>query len=229
MARRYLVDPLPAPGPAALPRDTSHHVGRVMRARPGEELVLFDGRGRECRATVSRVRDGAVWVDAEAAAAVWREPRVHLELAFGLPSDRRAEWLFEHATEVGAAVLRPLCGARSQPRGAARVDRWQRIAAAAAAQCDRSRVPRVCPTEDLGTMLGRDELPAERYLAQPGAPPLGSARTDRALLVVGPPGGFAAAELELAAAAGLLARGLGALTLRTETAALVGAAALLAG
>lgn len=227
MSCRCLVDPLPGEGLVFLPAGVSRHLGRVRRARPGDEVVLFDGRGRECAARVRAVRGGEVQVEVGPARAIGREPRARVQLAFALPKAARAEWLFEHATEVGVAVLRPVLCERGGPPPR-RTDRWRRIAASAAAQCGRSLLPRVCDPEALADLLARDDLPAERYCARLGAPALDAARGDEALLFVGPPGGLSAAEEELLAGEGFLPRGLGPLVLRTETAVLVGAARLLA-
>jgi 16S rRNA (uracil1498-N3)-methyltransferase len=227
VSRRYLVRPLPPPGPAALPEEVARHLA-VVRVRPGERLRLFDGAGLEAGATVVDTGRRGVRVEVEAARRVEREPGVRVELAIALPKGARAEWLFEHATEVGVAVFRPLRFARSQGGRGERLPRWERIVAAAAEQCDRSRLPRIEEEVGLEALCGAADLPAERYLAAPeSTAALGPARTGRCLLVVGPEGGLAAAEAAALAAAGFAPRGLGPLILRTETAALVGAARLL--
>ncbi len=224
MARRYLLPDLPAAGSATLEGDVGHHVGVVMRARPGAELELFDGRGHCCRAVV-RHRDGArVHVDVGAHRAEHRGPAVAVELAFGLPKGNRADWLFEHATEVGVAAFRPLLTARTEARPNLR-ERWLRIARAATAQCDRSHLPVLHPPASLAELLAQP-LPPERYVATAGGARLQPAHAS-AILVVGPPGGLADDELRKLAAAGFDPRGLGPLTLRTETAALAGACRLL--
>ena len=223
MARRYLVDPLPPPGTHRLPEDTGHHLARVLRVRAGDEVLLFDGRGRQSSARIVAVQGSAVEAEIEPAAELRRELHVALEIAFALPKGNRAEWLFEHATEVGVTAFRPVITARSDAGAGRRRDRWLRVVAAAAAQCDRSHVPEVFEPEPLAELLARRDLPDERYVCAPGGPGLGAARSERALLLVGPAGGLAADELEMATEHGFEPRGLGPLTLRTETAALAGA------
>jgi len=228
MARRYLLDPLPGPGDLALPDSVAHHLARVMRVEPGEEIVLFDGTGHECRATVLAVEHGRVRVRAAPATPGGKEPMLRLELAVALPKGTRAEWLFEHGTEVGITVFRPILCTRNQERSAARAERWRRIVAAAAAQCDRALVPEVADPIPLATLLKAADLPAQRWFGAQGgeAPPGG--REGRGLLVVGPEGGFTAEEdaaLRRACCAPIC---FSQLTWRTETAAVVGAALLLA-
>lgn len=197
--------------------------------RAGDVVVLFDGAGQQATARVIDAARRAVEVEVGPAAPVDREPRVAVELACALPKGARAEWLFEHGTEVGVQAFRPLRFERSRAGRVDRRERWERLVAAATEQCDRSRLPVVHDDVDLAALVADPALPAERYVAAPGSvQPLGPAKSPRCLLVVGPEGGLSPPELEVLAAAGFAARSLGPLTLRTETAALVGAARLLA-
>ncbi len=147
-----------------------------------------------------------------------------------LPKGARAEWLFEHGTELGIARFRPLVFARSQSGARdGRRARWERIVRAACEQCDRSHLPLVDDETELAALLRDRELPDARFAAVPGAvTALTPPGTRAALLLVGPEGGLTDAERAALAEAGFQACSLGALTLRTETAALVGAARLLA-
>lgn len=190
---------------------------------------MFDGRGHECAVRVLGVESGTVAIEAAEPRPSPREPAVHLLLAFAPPKGARGEWLFEHGTEVGVSVFQPLRCARSEPAGlgAARQERWQRLAQAAAGQCDRAKVPEIRTPRPLDAWLEQDQLPAERYVASQSGPPLGPATGPEVVLAVGPPGGWTEAELAQLAAEGFATRALGPLTLRSETAALVGAARLL--
>lgn len=226
MAQRYFLEPLPAAGRRQLTGELAHHIGTVLRARPGATVRLGDGRGGSAEARVLAVARGGIDVEIVPLPA---EPpparRVHL--AFAPPRLQRAEWLFEHGTEVGTAVFHPLWTERTRPQGE-RLERWRKLVRAAAGQCDRTWLPEVRPARELREFLADPALPAARFLAAPRARPLATA-DDEVVLLVGPEGGFDAGEAAAAVAAGFEPCGLGPYTLRTETAALLGAGLLLAG
>lgn len=232
MAHRYFVDHLPEPGPTTVDGELAHHLGRVLRSRPGDRIVLGDGRGGTAQATIAAVGRERVelLVDAVAQAS---PPTPTVTLAFAPPRQQRGEWLFEHGTEVGVAVFQPLWTQRTRPQGE-RPERWAKVVRAAAGQCDRAWLPEVKPAVEFAAFLQQPGLPAARWLATANAPPLRdqlgatTASSTQSVLLVGPEGGFTADEQAAATTAGFRPCGLGPHILRTETAALVGAAMLLA-
>lgn len=227
MARRYYCNPLPAAGAATLSPNLGHHLGRVVRTQPGDAVVLFDGNGAEAAATVREVlgRDVRVDVGERLASPLGRSPRIALDVACALPKNPRADWLFEHGTEVGIRSFRPILTERTN-RQHERRSHWQRILIAACAQCDRAILPVIEPAVPLAELCAMP-LPAERYVATRAPTELGAATSSACLLVVGPEGGLTDREVALLTEAGFAPRGLGPLTLRTETAVFAGAVRLL--
>jgi len=224
MARRYFVDELPPAGSTVLGGEVAHHLANVLRVQPGDAVVLADGSGAQCRAVVERSGGGKVALQVAASERVPRAA-VRIHVAFAPPRWTRADWLFEHGTEVGIDAFWPLWTERSRPQGG-RVDRWQKVVRAAAGQCDRAWLPEVRDVTELGAFLQHAALPAQRFLADGDGPPAPVELRGDCVLLVGPEGGFTAAERGAIAAAGFQPIGLGPFVLRTETAALVGAAAL---
>ena len=227
MARRYFVNPLPPAGPATLSPNLGHHLGRLVRTRPGDPVVLFDGAGAERDATVLEVRgrDVLVEVGAHVAQLLGRSPRLALDVACALPKDPRTAWLFEHGTEAGIRSFRPILTERTN-RQHEQHKRWDRILIEACAQCDRSVLPTIEPTVTLAELCSMPH-PEARFVATSADTELGPTSADTALLVVGPEGGFSDREIAELTAAGFAPRSLGPLTLRTETAVLAGATRLL--
>jgi 16S rRNA (uracil1498-N3)-methyltransferase len=212
------------------------HVARVLRARPGETMTLFDGAGLEIEAQVVRV-DRADTELRLGARRVVAGPAVAITLLSAVPRGPRMDFLVQKTAELGVARIVPVLTERSVARPdaeAGRRARWQKIAQEAARQCGRADVPAVDAPVSLPEALALAGLPARRLALFEGeksrslrAALAGAAPAPTALLV-GPEGGFAPPELAAATAAGFEPVGLGDRILRVETAAIV-AVALVAG
>ena len=243
MSARFFADVTMAAGAAlSLPEGTARHV-QVLRLQPGHEITLFNGRGGEWDATITRMGRSDVEVTLGAHRSDEREAGRAVHLALGMPANERMDWLVEKATELGVAGLQPLHTSRSVlrlagERAVKKQKHWQSVAVAACEQCGGNRVPAVAPVQDLGAWLKSLspvdlKAPALRCLLSlaDGSMPLGQAlaRVPTAAPVIflsGPEGGLSPAEEALAAAHGFVPVTLGARVLRAETAAL--AALLLA-
>jgi 16S rRNA (uracil1498-N3)-methyltransferase len=123
LANLYHLPELPKPGPASLSGDVAHHLARVLRVRVGQTVQVGDGRGRTATATITLVQKQLVGIEL---GEIAQEPPLQpmLTLAFAVPRPSRADWLVEHATEVGVQSFQPLWTERSRPQGL-RADRWQ--------------------------------------------------------------------------------------------------------
>jgi 16S rRNA (uracil1498-N3)-methyltransferase len=152
-------------------------------------------------------------------------------LAQALAKGERMDLVVQKSTELGARAVAPFTCERSvvrlEPsRAAQRVERWRRIAAAAAAQCGRSDLPAIWPISSLEQVLERasqDGMRALMLWEQERATRLSEAVSEQPgplMLVVGPEGGFSEEEVARARALGARTVSLGRRVLRTETAAL---------
>jgi 16S rRNA (uracil1498-N3)-methyltransferase len=224
MADRFYVNRPLAPGPVDLHGPEAHHLATVCRLRPGDEVCLFNGDGRDYPARVVAASRHAVGLDVLAVESPAREVGFRLEVAAPLPRGDREQFLVEKLTELGATAFVPLRTARSvvHPRDA-RPDRLERYVVEASKQCRRSVLMRVEPIADWLDYCRGASLPARKLLAHPGGGPLAPAGGDVAL-AVGPEGGFSDEEVGAARAAGWKTVGLGPRVLRVETAALALAA-----
>lgn len=221
-----------------LPPAAARHA-QVLRLQPGNELTLFDGTGGEWSARVTQMGRSDVQVVVDGFRAVERELARPVTLAVGMPANERFDWLVEKATELGASAIQPLMTERSVLRvSGERAEKkrahWQAIAAAAAEQCGRNRVPHIHPVQELPAWLASAApgpecsahvlslssaaVGARAALSQPAAPPL--------LLLSGPEGGLSGAEEQLAIDRGFAPMSLGPRVLRAETAPLVALAAV---
>jgi 16S rRNA (uracil1498-N3)-methyltransferase len=229
--RVYCTEPLASDSTLNLPAGAARHV-QVLRLQPGDALTLFDGRGGEYEARVSRMGRSDVEVQVDMHHALERENPVAVHLALGMPANERMDWLVEKATELGAASIQPLVGERSVLRLAGeraqkKQAHWQGIAIAACEQCGRNRVPAVHPVQSLAAWVAMQRQPGwVLSLSRGAAPLLAPVGVGEVRLLSGPEGGLTAAEEEAAFARGWRPVRLGARVLRAETAPLAALAVL---
>lgn len=237
--RRFFVPPGDGTGDrVVLPEAEAHHALRVLRLARGDAVEILDG----CGGVASGVLE-----EAERRRAVVRiterhvvaPPPVRLRLLAALVKGERFDWLLQKATELGVWQIVPLTAARCVVRvkpqaAAARVEKWRHTCIEAAKQCGTPFVPDVAapvpPAECFGGIAARPGLKLLGALT-PDRVPLREAVTSGAgagdvWLAIGPEGDFAPEEVVAARQAGFAVVALGALTLRSETAALYGASVL---
>jgi len=197
---------------------------RTLRLGPGDVLVVFDEQGAEHEVRLERLGGREATAAIVSTARPVREARLALVLAPALLKSTKMDLVVEKATEIGVARIAPI---RSRHAiGAGHVDRWRRIAVAAAKQSGRTAVPPVDAPVPLADLV-RQPWPgvrllfweAERARRLPDLP----AHTDAVIAAIGPEGGFDAAEVEDARANGFTAVGLAPRILRAETASIVAA------
>ena len=225
---RIFFAPLAA-GELVVRGDEHHYLAHVRRARPGDAVELVDGAGRRARATIVRIADDETLVRADAPELVPDAPprvRVLLPLIKG----ERMDDCIEKLVEVGADELVVWPAARSVvkldgARRDGRVEHYNAIAAAAARQCGRARVPSVAFAE-LAAALAALPSGGVRLVLDPATDRTVLPLADAADVTIasGPEGGLAPAELDALIAAGFLSTGLGPRILRADTAPIVAVA-----
>lgn len=224
--RRFHDPALPPRGAFLLAGDEGEHLARVLRARPGDEALVFDGRGREALCRVTAVSRDGVTLDIVRDTEP-RRPLRDVQIVTAAPRGERMEWLVEKCVEAGASSIVAWAAARSvrDRAGASTLRRWRRAALEASKQCGRADVPvvsDVLPLADaLALTTGRTLLVADPEATATVEAARGESM--RVAVVVGPEGGFAPEEREAVSAAGARAFGLGPLILRVETAAAIAA------
>lgn len=218
--------------PITVTGDEHHHIARVLRARPGDAITLFDGAGAEVEARIVRVRRDETELAADAPvgpAKVGAGAGTPLVLLTAVPRGGRMDFLVQKCSELGVSRIAPVITERSVVRPEpGRRARWEKIAREAARQCGRADVPVVSAPDALATALAEPDLPARRLILSTD----GTGQPLRALLagpastalLIGPEGGFTAGEIDAARAAHFVPVSLGPRILRVETAAIVAVA-----
>jgi len=238
MAQRYFSQSPLAGDRALLAGPEAHHLVHVMRAGPGDCVVLFDGSGAEFDAVVERPGRNEVLLRLTARREVDRELHVEITLGVALPKGDRQRWLVEKAVELGVRRLVPLATERSVAQPVERaLRRLQRTVIEASKQCGRNKLMEIPGAQGLADYIASPDPGSLRLLAHaPARPesdpqqtspppcvletPTGSANRG-VYLAVGPEGGFTDGEVATAEASGWRLVDLGRRTLRVETAALV--------
>lgn len=233
MHRFYVENPAAAGETAVLSPEESAHAARVLRLRPGEEIVLLDGQAL-WSAKLEVVNDRAC--EARVLEALPSpEPCARVTLIQGLPKSDKLEWIVQKATELGAWTLWPVEMARCVARGdkGSRRERLSRIALEAAKQSGRAHVPQIEPARSfLQTLEALKSDPPDLLLtaweeehALPMSRAIAGFVGERGLpgrvgIVIGPEGGIAPEEWEALHGLGAVSVTLGPRILRTETAGL---------
>jgi 16S rRNA (uracil1498-N3)-methyltransferase len=230
---RVYVDAALRPGSIVeLPPDTGSHLAKVLRARSGDEVILFNGDGREFNAAIEAVRGSRVSASVGDSRPVDRESPLSVTLVQCVPRGDRMDFIVQKATELGVARIVPVLSQRSVVRldaaqAESKANHWRAVAVSACEQCGRNRLPVIDAARPLLNYLG-DLAPgaALRLVLEPESASHGhelahadAVRTE-AEIAIGPEGGFANDELEAFRVAGFAQIGLGPRILRAETAAI---------
>jgi 16S rRNA (uracil1498-N3)-methyltransferase len=211
----------------------ANHIVRVLRLRPGEPLILFDGAGGEYAATLNAVLRDGVRLTIGDYLPTDRESALHVTLAQGISRGERMDVVVQKATELGVQRIVPVLAERTvvrlnEAQAANRLRHWRAIAIAACEQCGRNRLPEITVPMSLQEFLVSGLHGGLRLLLSPTARM--SARelpADTAVtLLIGPEGGLSEAEQTAALAAQFRGLALGPRILRTETAALAALAVI---
>jgi 16S rRNA (uracil1498-N3)-methyltransferase len=226
MVRLHVPDA--APPLVELPEGEAHYVMRVLRLQAGDEVVVFDGRGREWAGRIAALTKRRVSVALVTERRAIAEPTIAVTLAVALLKGDRMDDVVRDATALGVAAVTPMASANvaisDSARSARSVERWTRVAVAAAKQCGRAVVPMVTQPAPLDAVLASaaDGLvicciePTARARASHAPPP--PPQSARALLLTGPEGGWTADEIQRLEAAGAQRLFLGPRTLQASLA-----------
>ncbi len=215
-----------------LPPDSAAHLAKVLRARSGDEIVLFTGDGREFAGAVESVRGSRVTAAVGEGREVDRESRLAVTLLQCVPRGDRMDFIVQKATELGVSRIVPAISQRSVVRldasqAESKAAHWRAVAINACEQCGRNRLPVIDSPRPLISYLGDSSGAAmratgPRLLLDPESRSGGPVQDIGAAvdIAIGPEGGFAADELEAFRVSGFATVRLGPRVLRTETAAI---------
>ncbi|HXT85973.1 MAG TPA: 16S rRNA (uracil(1498)-N(3))-methyltransferase, partial [Verrucomicrobiae bacterium] len=215
----------------------AEHLGRVLRAEPGQLYELSDGAAvwlaRVQKILRARGSDEIEFVLVEKIPASGSPLEIRLLLS--IVKFDRLEWCLEKATELGAGEIVPLAAARSEKAlvlaSSKRAQRWRKILLESAQQSRRLRPPTLAPVAKSQDVFASASENLKIILSERGeAPPLheilNAASSQQVCIAIGPEGGWTEEEFASAARSGFREASLGREILRTETAVIAALAVL---
>ena len=217
----------------------AHHIANVLRMQAGEKLQVVSLDQVSALVTIKTVTPEGVQVVMEEILPGINEPVKKIHLVQGLPKSDKMELIIQKVVELGAVEVIPTAMNNSVVRLEAdkavkKVERWQKIAEAAAKQSKREIIPTIADVQDFKAMLSYTKDIPLKIIAYEVEDHKGlrqvlqaHAATQEIALLIGPEGGIAKEELAAALAQGWQAVSLGKRILRTETAGLAAIATIL--
>ena len=232
--RIYHPSPLAGLDSCLLSEDAINHVGRVLRMKEGEQIILFDGSNHIFHARLQAVEKKQIIAKIESSELDDRESPLAIHLGQVISRGDRMEFTIKKSVELGVKTITPLwserCGVKlNDERQDKKLQQWQKIAIAACEQCGRNEIPEIRPMMKLtdwckeqDNMLKLNLHPRAKYTIRqlPHIPPEG------VRLLIGSEGGLSAEEIQMTEKEGFTEVLLGKRVLRTETASLAAITAL---
>jgi len=207
------------------------HLGKSLRLVPGDHITVFDDSGWEHEAVIRALSLERAEIELVRSYQAERESSLKITLAVGLTKGEKMDWVVEKATELGVRKVIPFISAYTVPKLDQkkirnRLERWQKIALSAAKQSGRTRIPEISDVCDFKELVKQSFPDNVKVLFWEGERErtLNDVRKEKgsvsaAVIVVGPEGGFSAAEINMARGNEFILTGLGPRILRAETAA----------
>jgi len=219
-----------------------HHISRVMRMQPGDEIICNHPDGSHAICEISRIEKDDVLARVEKMLESSSELPVDVTIAQGLAKGDKLDTILQKGTELGAKAFIPMQMDRSivvwdEKKQRKKLERFEKIVKEASEQSHRNKIPFVYPQMRIDKLVSEsEEYDVVIYAYEEEAKTadyhtlsnvLNQVREGQSLLVcIGPEGGISPEEAKLLKKKGAYPVRLGPRILRTETAALYALASI---
>jgi len=231
MSRFYVPQPRIEKGMLKIEGDEVKHIRKVLRLKAGDEIIVFDGLGKEFEGAIVEEGLSSVVIKIQNIFSSKRDSPLEVTLAQSLLKGEKMDYLIQKATELGVKEIIPFFSSRSVPlleksKKLKRHHRWERIAIEASKQCGREVVPKIESLQDYSDMLQtalpdtlrlilweKEGIKLKEILER-------LKEKKKIFFIIGPEGGFSQLEVDEAKKTGFIPVTLGRRILRAETASL---------
>jgi 16S rRNA (uracil1498-N3)-methyltransferase len=231
--QRFFVDPQCIERDSVvLQGDIIHQIRDVLRSQSGDHIAVLDNSGWEYEVVLEQIgkrqTTGVICGKREIA-----EPDVKIRLYQAIIKSDKFEFVLQKGTEIGISIFVPIICERCVARhpGAKKQERWEKVIIEAAEQCGRGKLPTLQPSASFSEACrAASDTSIIAGIGAEAAKLSDVLRADKSMainLFIGPEGGFTTDEEEFAQSRGIRKVTLGPRTLRTETAGLAAAVAIL--
>lgn len=219
--------------PISLDEKASRHLAQVLRLSEGDELILFNGSGKDYAARISSCSKKRVEVTIFAEYENQAESGLDVYLYQGISKGDRMDTAIQKSVELGVQGIIPIVCERtvvrtSSERNDKKISHWQNIVVSACEQSGRAKLPAVSQVMDFKSVLNSQPEGLSILLHPDQTETISKIdlTETRINLFIGPEGGFSDQEIDLAKKAGVKLVSLGKRILRTETAPIAALAVL---
>jgi 16S rRNA (uracil1498-N3)-methyltransferase len=232
MKRFYFPEKIAAQKEIAISGSDARHMVKVLRLKPGDNIVVFDGYGADYDAEIVSISPDRVMVFILRKCPARPESRARITVAQALLKGKKMDTLIRQVTELGIARWVPFTAERSVPRpnqkrSKDRLERWQTLVKESLKQSRRSAFTEVSPIISYQEVLTLGQAHQVKIVFwENETEPLENvihtypADSRNICIVLGPEGGFAEKEIETARSMGFKTASLGSRILRAETASI---------
>ncbi len=209
----------------ALDKKPSHHLIRVLRAKKGSEISLFNGDGYEYLAEILEENTKHCQIRIKAKTRIDNESPLNITLLQGISRGDRMDTCIQKSIELGVHTIIPVLCQRTGTslkgeRAEKKLNHWQQITISACEQSGRCFIPEIKATIDF-TQAVQNTHSDHKIILAPGAENTINSipvPKNNICILIGPEGGFTEEEIQLATDNGFISISLGPRILRTETA-----------
>ena len=240
MNRFYHPDTISAHSKINLSEDASKHLVKSLRLKPSDKIILFNGDGYDYHGEVSDIDKKNVKIAVHEKKLNTSEADIDISILQSVTSRDKLDFIFQKNTELGIKNFYLINSERvnfkiPQNKTANRIEHLKKVVISACEQSGRSKIPTVHETIlGLNKLTNEDDHSCKLILNPYTDYSLSNLRNNDLInkksfqILIGPEGGFSEGEIKVAENAGFKSLSLGKRVLRTETASLSIASAILA-